>query len=418
VSGNGRRRSEPERSEASANGAAKASASASERGRQARGSRETRGASESDLGARPEVVLVTGFPAFTARRMAQKILASDPEARVYLLARSKFADAAHELARALPAGQGDRLEVIEGDVCDMDLGLSGPEYRVLAGEVTTIHHMAGIYYMGVDRATARRVNVQGTRGILELAAEAVRLRRICHWSTASVSGKRKGVILEEELDEGQGFHNFYEETKFEAEKLAHAAQRSLPVTILRPGIIVGDSGTGEIDKLDGPYYLLVLIATNATQLRVPLPGRGSAPLNLVPIDFVIDAGYQLSRDERAAGRTFHLTDPNPLPARRVYEMVAELSQRKLARGFLPTGLARTLLRTPGIDRIARGPLSFLESFDQQCFYNCRHALALLDQAGIKCPPFDAYAEHVVTFVRSVHAARRQKLEDEVFDPFD
>jgi thioester reductase-like protein len=364
------------------------------------------------------VVLVTGFPAFTARRMALKVLASDPDAIVFLLARAKFLDAARELAGSLPPDQGRRLEVIEGDVCDMDLGLSGPEYRVLAGEVTTVHHMAGIYYMGVDRATARRVNVQGTRGILELAAEAVRLRRICHWSTASVSGKRRGVILEEELDEGQGFHNFYEETKFEAEKLARGAQRNLPLTILRPGVIVGDSASGEIDKLDGPYYLLVLIATSAAQLRVPLPGRGTAPLHLVPIDYVIDAGYALSRDERAAGRTFHLTDPNPLPARRVYELVAELSQRKLARGFLPTGLARTLLRTPGIDRLARGPLSFLESFDMQCFYNSRHATALLEEAGIKCPPFDAYAEHVVTFVRSVHAARRQKLEDEVFDPFD
>jgi thioester reductase-like protein len=374
--------------------------------------------SESDLPARPEVVLITGFPAFTARRMALKVLAADPKAIVFLLARAKFVDAARELGRSLPAEQGRRLEVIEGDVCDMDLGLSGPEYRVLAGEVTTIHHMAGIYYLGVDRATARRVNVQGTRGVLELAGEAVRLRRICHWSTASVSGKRRGVILEEELDEGQSFHNFYEETKFEAEKLARAAQRNLPLTILRPSVIVGDSASGEIDKLDGPYYLLVLIATSAAQLRVPLPGRGTAPLHLAPIDYVIDAGYFLSRHERAAGRTFHLTDPNPLPARRVYELVAELSQRKLARGFLPTGLARTLLRTPGIDRLARGPLSFLESFDMQCFYNCRHAFALLEPAGIVCPPFDAYAENVVTFVRSAHAARRQKLEDEVFDPFD
>jgi thioester reductase-like protein len=374
--------------------------------------------SESDLPARPEVVLITGFPAFTAKRMALKVLSADPEAIVFLLARSKFVDAARELGRALPADQARRLEVIEGDVCDMDLGLSGPEYKVLAGEVTTIHHMAGIYYLGVDRATARRVNVQGTRGILELATEAVRLRRICHWSTASVSGKRRGVILEEELDEGQGFHNFYEETKFEAEKLARAAQRSLPLTVLRPAVIVGDSANGEIDKLDGPYYLLVLIATTAAQVRVPLPGRGTAPLHLVPIDYVIDAGYFLSRDERAAGRTFHLTDPNPLPARRVYQLCAELSQRKLARGFLPTGIAKTLLRTPGIDRLARGPLSFLESFDMQCFYNSRHATALLEPAGIKCPPFDDYAENLIGFVRSVHAARRQKLEDEVFDPFD
>ena len=367
---------------------------------------------------RPDVVLVTGFPAFTARRMALEILARDAEARVFLLARAKFADAARELARALPPQQGSRVEVVEGDVCDMDLGLSGREYRTLAGEITSIQHMAGIYYMGVDRATARRVNVDGTRGVLELAGEADRLRRVCHWSTAAVSGRRKGVVLEEELDEGQSFHNFYEETKFEAEKLARAAQRSLPITILRPGIVVGDSATGEIDKLDGPYYLIVLISTNLLQMRVPLPGRGTAPLHLVPIDFVIDAGYRLSRDERAAGKTFHLTDPNPLPARRIYELVAELSQRKLARGFLPAGLARTLLRAPGLDRLARAPLSLFESFDRQCFYNCRNTVALLQGTGVQCPPFDSYADNLVQFVRGVHAARRQKLEDEVFDPFD
>jgi thioester reductase-like protein len=233
-----------------------------------------------------------------------------------------------------------------------------------------------------------------------------------------VSGKRRGVVLEEELDHGQPFHNFYEETKFEAEKLAQAAQRRLPMTILRPGLIVGDSRTGEIDKLDGPYYLVVLIATNSLQLRVPLPGRGTAPLHLVPIDYVIDAGYQLGLDEQAAGHTFHLTDPNPLPARRVYELVAERSRGKLARGFLPAGLTRTLLRAPGIERLARAPLSFLESFDRQCFYNSRHAAALLEPAGIRCPPFDSYVDNLVQFVRGVHAARRQKLEDEVFDPFD
>lgn len=382
------------------------------------GATSPRPSSEADREARPEVVLVTGFPAFTARRMVARILASDPDARVFVLARPKFADAAREMARALPGQHGARIEVVEGDVCDMDLGLSGPEYRMLAGEVTTIHHMAGIYYMGVDRATARKVNIDGTRGVLELASDAVRLRRMIHWSTAAVSGKRKGVVLEEELDQGQSFHNFYEETKFEAEKLAQGAQRRLPLTILRPGVIVGDSRTGEIDKLDGPYYLVVLIATQTLQLRVPLPGRGTAPLNLVPVDYVIDAGYQLGLDERAAGRTFHLTDPNPLPARRVYELVAEQSQNKLARGFLPAGLARTLLKAPGAGRLARAPLSFIEAFDRQCFYNSRHAADLLEDSGIRCPRFDSYVENLVQFVRGVHAARRQKLEDEVFDPFD
>jgi thioester reductase-like protein len=377
-----------------------------------------RTAAEAEDPRPPESVLVTGFPAFTAKRMVTKVLSADPAARVFLLSRDKFAEDAARFLAGLPGEHARRAETVIGDVCDMDLGLSGSEFQLLANQVTTIHHLAGIYYMGVDKATARRVNVEGTRGVLELAGESRRLRRLCHWSTAAVSGKRRGVILEDELDQGQGFYNFYEETKFAAEQLAAAAQRRVPITIFRPGIIVGDSRTGEIDKFDGPYYLMVLVATNSLQVHLPLPGRGTAPLPLVPIDYVIDAAYALSTDARAAGRTFHLTDPNPFSARAVYELVAERSHTKPPRGFIPKQLAQTLLRAPGIERLARAPLAFLESFDRQVFYNCRHALELLAGTGIRCPSFDTYAERLVRYVREVHAAREQEIEDEVFDPFD
>lgn len=374
---------------------------------------------DDDERAAPEVVLVTGFPGFTAVRMTAKILASDPEARVILLAREKFEQAARRFLSELPAGRGARTELLIGDVCAMDLGLSGAEYRRLSEEVTTVHHLAAIYYQGVDKRTARHVNVEGTRGALAFARDASRLRRFCHYSTAQVSGKRKGVVLEEELDEDQGFHNIYEETKFDAEVLAHEAQRHVPITIFRPGMIVGDSKTGEIDKFDGPYYLMVLIATNALNVRVPLPGRGSAPMHLVPIDFVIDAAYALSRDERAAGRTFHLTDPNPLSARRVYELVAERSSAKSPRGFIPTGLARTVLRTPGLEKLARAPVAFLDSFDDQVLYNCRHAMAFLAEHGVACPPFDTYVDNLVRFVRASYEERRHRAApEEVADPLD
>lgn len=366
----------------------------------------------------PESVLVTGFPSFTAMRMIRKILASDPEARLHLLAREKFARAAEEFLAPLPDSQRRRAEIVVGDVCDMDLGLAGSEYKALAEQVTTIHHLAGIYYLGVERAMAERVNVDGTRGVIELAGECRKLRRLCHWSTATVSGRRKGIILEEELDEGQRFHNFYEETKFEAEKLARTASRRLPVTIYRPSVIVGDSKNGEIDKFDGPYYLMVLIVQGPLDVHLPLPGRGAAPMHLVPIDFVVDAAYALSLDDRAAGGTFHLTDPNPFSARQVYEMIAERAQKKRPRGFIPTGLARAVMRTPGLDRLARAPRAFLESFDHLAFYNTRHTEGLLRGTGVACPPFDVYADNLVRYVRDVHAARRQKLEDEVFDPFE
>jgi thioester reductase-like protein len=365
-----------------------------------------------------ETVLVTGFPAFTARRLVKKILTSDERARVMVLCRDKFAAAAEEHLAELDAPARARARILIGDVCDMDLGLSGAEVKDLAERVTTIQHLAGIYHHGVDARQAERVNVDGTRAILELAGECSRLRRLCHWSTAYVSGRRKGVVLEEELDEGQGFRNHFEATKFQAEKLARAAQRKLPITIFRPGTIVGDSKTGEIDKFDGPYYLMMLIVSSPLDMHLPLPGRGAAPLHLVPVDYVIDAAHALAADERAAGGTFHLVDPQPLSARQIYALVAERAQKKRPRGFIPTGLARALMRSPGLSRLAQAPRAFLEAIDDLAFYNSRHTQVLLDGTGVRCPSFDVYVDPLVRFVREVHAARRRKLEDEVFDPFD
>src|SRR5262249_48164849 len=257
------------------------------------------------------------------------------------------------LALLASLGADDRAEVLVGDVCDMDLGLSSIEYRALCRELTWLHHLAGIYFMGVDEDTMRRGNVVGTRSVLDLARDRARLQRVVHWWTTTVSGDRGGTFYEEDLEAGQRFHNGYERTKHEAEKLVRAAMRQLPITVLRPSIIVGDSTSGEIDKLDGPYYLMVLIATNASKLRLPLLGRGDTPLHRVPIDYVIDAAYHIARGERAAGKTFHLVDPAPLTAREVFEQVAEHAKTEKPRGSIPRPLARAVLRTPGLSRLGR-----------------------------------------------------------------
>jgi thioester reductase-like protein len=379
---------------------------------------------DSDMHAErpPERVLVTGFPAFTARRMAKKILESDPTATVHLLVLPRFAEDAGRFIDEQPMGDRSRIRLVTGDVCAMDLGLATGEYHALAAEITTIHHLAGTYYWGVDAATARRINVGGTRGIVDFAADCRRLRRLVHWSTVQVSGRRHGVVLEDELDVGQRFHNHYEATKLAAELIARDAMRKMPVTIVRPGIIVGDSRTGEIDKLDGPYYLIVLFATNAWPVQLPLPGRGSAPLYLTPIDYVIDAGYHLGEDDRAAGKTFHLVDSDPLPARRVLELVAEHAQTPAPRGFVPAGLARALLRAPGLGKLTRAPAAVVDLLSTSVHYHTRNANELLADNGITCPSFESYVGNLVRYVKEARAARKkggagiEAIEDETFDP--
>jgi thioester reductase-like protein len=368
-----------------------------------------------------DVALVTGFPAFTARRMIGKLLASEPPeqtGKIYVLAQQQFADEAARFVAALPGRE--RAEVLAGDVCDMDLGLSSVEYRALSKELTWIHHLAGIYFMGVDDDTARRVNVSGTRTVLELARDAGRLERVVHWSTAMVSGDRKGRCYEEDLEAGQRFHNAYERTKYEAEKLARAAMRQLPVTVLRPGIIVGDSRTGEIDKLDGPYYLMVLIATNASKLRLPLLGRGDAPLHLVPIDYVIDAAWHVARNETSAGRTFHIVDPAPLTAREVFERVAEHAHTEKPCGHIPRPLARAVLRTPGLARLGRGPLAFVDLLDHAVHYDQTNTAQALAGTGVACPPLADYLPVLVRHVLDVakRPAPRAVEDVDVSDPLD
>jgi dephospho-CoA kinase len=340
-----------------------------------------------------EVALVTGFPAFPARRMIAKLAAAEPDTKLFVLAREPFAAAARDAI----AGLRD-AEVLVGDVCDMDLGLSSLEYRALAKELTWIHHLAGIYFMGTDPATARSVNVDGTRTVLDLARDASRLARVVHWSSALVSGDRGGTIYEEDLEAGQAFHNAVERTRYDAERMVRAAMRQMPITVVRPAIIVGDSSTGEIDTLDGPYYLITLIATNTSNVRLPMLGRGDHPLHLVPIDYVVDAAWQVARSDGAAGKTFHLVDPEPMAARAVFEAVADIAGTEKPRGHIPRPLARAVFKTPGVSRLARGPLALVDMLDHAVRYDATNTARALAHTGVRCPPLADYLGALVRHV--------------------
>ncbi|HEY0254980.1 MAG TPA: SDR family oxidoreductase, partial [Kofleriaceae bacterium] len=308
--------------------------------------------------------------------------------------------------------------VLVGDICDMDLGLSTAEYRALSKELTWIHHLAGIYFMGIDDDTARRVNVGGTRTVIELGRDAARLERIVHWSTAMVSGDRRGTVYETDLDRGQKFHNGYERTKYEAERLVANAMRQLPITVIRPATIVGDSRTGEIDKLDGPYYLMVLIATNASGLRLPILGRGDVPLHLVPIDYVVDAAWQVARSANAAGKTFHIVDPNPLPARAVFEAVASHANTALPRGSIPRPLARAILKTPGLAKLGRGPLAFLDMLDHVVHYDQTNTANALAGTTLRCPALSDYLPTLVDHMLAVTKDSPRIVDQDVVDPLE
>ncbi|MHB8872969.1 MAG: SDR family oxidoreductase [Myxococcaceae bacterium] len=364
--------------------------------------------------AGPGTYFITGYPGFIGKRLVKHIAEQDPQGRVYLLVQPKFIKEAHRYVSAI---HGAPVEILSGDIVDMHLGLSGEEYQRLAGTVTDIFHLAAISYLGMPKETAWRVNVDGTRNVLELARDCTKLRRFNHFSTCYVSGDRLGVIAEDELDCGQAFRNAYEETKFQAEKLVQRAAGSLPITIYRPSSVVGDSKTGEIDRFEGPYYLGILLVMSPLVMPLPLPGNGVAPLNVVPVDYLVAAVWRISRDVRAVGRTLHLVDPNPMSARRTYELIAAKANKKLPKFNLSAKAADVMLRLPLLEKLARPQRAAINYVNHLAIYNCYNTLELLDGTGIRCPPLSTYLDLLVAYVREYYRKRREDAA-EVDDPLD
>jgi len=366
-----------------------------------------------------DVVLLTGFPSFAARKMCEELLRGPERTFIHAIVRSKSRDEAEAALDGLPLEQRRRVALVEGDAAAMDFGLSGAELKALAPEIDIIHHMAQVSYLGADKKLATQVNVNGAREAVEVASQCTSLKNLVYHSTAQVSGDRVGLVLENELDKGQSYRNAVEETMARGEKIVRAKMGKLPISIVRPTVIVGDSQTGEVDRFDGPYFLILLIVTSPPDFPLPLPGRGDTHLNLVPIDYVVRAAKMIGRDPRAPGRTFHIGDPAPLTVRRVFELVATAGGRRSPRGFIPANLTKALLRTPGLDRLAKSPRAFLDALATPVSYSFANTTELLADSDVRCPPFESYVEGIVEYVQ--HRLREKRARDregpaEVEDP--
>ena len=369
-------------------------------------------ASPTDSTAAPSgrAYLVTGYPtSFLADRVVRKLIGEEPDARLHLVVQSHSLDTARERIAALPERHRKRITVYEGDAASIDMGLSGAEWTRIANDVEVIHHCMAVTYVGAEREMTRRANIDGIREAIELAEEAPKFQRLVHWSSALVSGAKKGYVLEEDLDGRRGFRNAVEHTRFHGERIAREAiDEGLPVTILRPSLIVGDSLSGEIDRLEGPYLLVLLMLTAPPDLALPMPGPGDIKLNLVPIDFVVDAGLHIASLPEAIGETYHLVDPDPPTTRRIFELIAERTGQQPPRGYVPTAWATTLMRSPGLERFANLPRAVIERLLTDVVYDNRNAQDALEGTGIACPAFESYVERMVQYVEDHQAARRHE----------
>lgn len=343
-------------------------------------------------------IFFTGFPGFIGKRLVRKILQAEPEASFHFLIQENMRATAkavtNQLKHEFPKAS---FQIYAGDITHEKLGLSEKDYEYLSSETTDIFHLAAIYDLSTPKSVAYKVNVEGTKNILNFARQCPKLRKLVYFSTCYVAGKRTGLVLEDELEQGQDFKNHYESTKYLAEVEVRKAMKELPIIVIRPAIVVGDSQTGETQKFDGPYFIMKYLDTLYFGMPLPYIGESPAPFNIVPVDFVEDASVALWRKEDNNGTTYALSDPKPLKAREVTALFSEEILNTLPNWEVPHWLLEGALSIAPVRKTLGIPLECLNYLHHSVQYDCRNTLRDLEGTGVRCPSLTSYYKPLVRF---------------------
>ena len=336
--------------------------------------------------------VVTGGTGFIGRRVVSEILARQGDQEVWVLVRRE------SLARfeRRAAEWGDRVKPLVGDLTAADLGLTDATISEL-GTVDHVVHCGAIYDITADDDAQRAANVDGTRAVIALA---IRVNATLHHvSSVAVAGDFPGEYTEDDFDVAQELPTPYHQTKFEAELLVRSTA-GLRYRIYRPAVVVGDSRTGEMDKVDGPYYFFGILAKLARLPKITpivLPDTGRT--NLVPVDYVVGALTELMHVDGRDGQTFHLTAPKTIGLRGIYRGIAREAGLPPLLGTLPGAAAAPFLKVTGRAKVLRNmaatqlgiPAEILDVEDLAPTFTSDNAAEALRGKGISVPEFAAYA---------------------------
>jgi len=347
---------------------------------------------------------VTGATGFIGRNLVELLL--EREGTIYVLVREGSKGRLEELRNRWGADP-DRVVGIVGDLSQSRLGVSDADVELLAGNVDHLFHLAAIYDMKAEAESQRVANVEGTRHMVELAEE-IRAGRVHMVSSIAAAGLYKGTWREDMFDEAQDVDNHpYFQTKHESERVVRE-DCTRPWRVYRPGIVVGHSETGEMDKVDGPYYFFKLIRRirSVVPQWIPMPGVEGREINIVPVDFVARAMDHIAHLDGLDGRAFSLTDPNPLSAGEVIDVfacAAHAPQSTLrapaavTEAFAPLlsmGVSAVPLAEGLTDRVLDDlgiPRSVLMYLNYPTHFDSRGTQAALAGTDITVPPLEAYA---------------------------
>jgi thioester reductase-like protein len=364
-------------------------------------------------------VFLTGATGFLGMELLARYL-ERTDVRVYALVRAgDDREARARVTRALLELFGpvhpyaDRIVALRGDMTQLNMGLAvGVEW--LAERVSEIVHCAAAVSFELPLEQARVTNVDGTRRVLEFAERCKAhgtLRRMSYISTAYVAGEHSGCFSEDDLDHGHGFRNSYEQSKFEAECLVQRARRAIPLTVFRPSIIVGEQHSGWTPSFNVLYWPLRAFSRGT---YLALPARPESPVDVVPVDYVADAVYALSRMRQSEGATFHLTaGTGASTVGEVVDLATKFFRRRMPRLLDPAVYHRAvhpvLLRGTQDERIRRAlqrSETYFPYFAMRVSFDDRRARVALRGTAIGTPPLSSYFDRLVRYAIAAEWGRR------------
>jgi NAD(P)-dependent dehydrogenase (short-subunit alcohol dehydrogenase family) len=346
---------------------------------------------------------VTGATGFVGRFLVGRLLKR--KGTIHVLVRKGSEKKLDAIAEKM-GWDRKRIVVVSGDLSKPRLGVSAAQVKLLSGKVQHFFHLAAIYDLSADAESQKIANVEGTRHAIELAT-AIKAGCFHHTSSIAAAGLYPGVFREDMFEEAEGLGDPYFRTKHDSEGLVRTECR-IPYRIYRPGAVIGHSETGEIDKIDGPYYLFTLIKKLRQTLPQWMPTLGveGGRLNIVPVDYVVAAMDHIAHKRGLDGHCFHLVDPNPqrigemlnvfCRAAHAPEMTMRLDARMLA--VVPAAVRGALLNLPPVKRFGdmvlkdlRLPPSTLKLLTYPTRFDSRETERALKGSKITVPELEDYA---------------------------
>jgi len=359
-------------------------------------------------------ILITGATGFLGRNILFRLLEKDPKHRFCLIVRGRKDKSPRDRLRAILNARYDldqirafekRIDLVLGDVTWRRFGMDDRAYGRLSYNVVRIIHAAATVSFNLPLDMARNINVQGTKNMLDFAEDACRaktLERLDYVGTAYVAGRRRGSILEDELDQGQQFNNTYEQTKCEAEKLVRERWQHLPAAVYRPSIIVGESTTGRTSSFNVMYFPLKLYARGIWRW---VPGSPDTPVDIVPVDYICDALETIAAAPGTVGKCYHLTaSENATSIGQGARMAQAYFGGKPVRFIPPKVYMNTFHRMADLftfgrlhDTLMNKGALYLPYFMNHLRFDNGNTRAILGKHGLQAPKVEDYFARIFQF---------------------